>query len=254
MEDKQNQNEQQTQEQSVDTSNITIKDNGGGGLTAEVEPKMDNPMDDVETPEKNEETNGNEQENSTDTKSVEDDVAHQQQAEKDIKNDLESKGVNFDDLAAEYNKNGELSEDSLKSLEKAGYPKSVVDAYINGLKATTEKFVSQVKSFAGGEEGYEQLVSFLKTQPQSTIDAFNQSIQSGNLGQIQLTINGIKAEMTNKYGTANKTIMGNGSANMNPNGYTSMAEMTKDMSDPRYQTDPKFTREVMRKIKNASIF
>ena len=30
--------------------------------------------------------------------------------------------------------------------------------------------------------------------------------------------------------------------------------MTKDMSDPRYQKDPKFTREVMQKIKNATIF
>ena len=37
-------------------------------------------------------------------------------------------------------------------------------------------------------------------------------------------------------------------------GYQTTAEMTKDMSDPRYQTDPAFTQEVYRKLQNSSIF
>ena len=61
------------------------------------------------------------------------------------------------------------------------------------------------------------------------------------------------SKMNKTYGTANPTIMG-GAANAAAEGYTSMEQMTKDMSDPRYQVDPKFTRSVMMKIKNATIF
>lgn len=252
-EENQTNNEQTQEQQTVDTSNISVKENAGGGLTAEVTP-MGDPMEDTETPEETKENETQDNSAADQTKSIEAEVAEQQKAEEDLKNDLKSKGVDFNSLAEEYNNSGELSEESLKALEKAGYPKTVVDVYLKGLQATTERFVSQVKSFAGGEDGYTQLISFLRSQPQTKVDAFNAAIKTGNLGQIQLAINGIKAEMTTKYGTANPTVMGNGSANNNPTGYTSMEEMTKDMSDPRYQVDPKFTREVMRKIKNATIF
>ena len=97
------------------------------------------------------------------------------------------------------------------------------------------------------------MTEFIKTQPQSVIDAFNSTIATGNLGQIELTIGGLMTKMTKTYGTSNPTIMG-GAANATAEGYTSMEQMTKDMSDPRYQVDPKFTRSVLMKIKNANIF
>lgn len=257
MEDNQNNNNVQNAEQSqgVDTSNISVKENVSGGLTAEVNPIGD-PMEDSETPEESKENNEQEnaEEDNKPAENLEADITNQKKAEEDLKEDLKNKGVDFDALSSEYNNNGELSEESLKALEKAGYPKTVVDMYLKGLQATTERYIAQVKSYAGGDEGYNQLVSFLKTQSQDTIDEFNESIKSGNLGRVHLVIKGLQAEMTSKYGTTNKTIMGNGGANSNPEGYTSMEQMTKDMSDPRYQVDPKFTREVMRKIKNATIF
>ena len=162
--------------------------------------------------------------------------------------------MDFDALADEYSNNGALSEKSMESLKKAGYPESVVNAYLNGLQALSDRFTSTVKGYAGGDEGYGKLVEFLKTQPQEIIDAYNKTIQTGNLGQIRLTIDGLTSKMTRAYGTANPTVMGNGSAHANAEGYTSMEQMTKDMSDPRYQVDPKFTREVYQKIRNATIF
>lgn len=186
--------------------------------------------------------------------SVQQEFNQQQQTEADLKNDLYSKGVDFDKLAEEYDQNGELSKASLDALEKAGYPKSVVDAYLNGLQATTDRFVAQVKSFAGGDDGFAALQRFMQTQPNAVIQSFNSLIQGGNLGQIKLAIDGIRAEMVSKYGTANPTVMAQGGAHSTPTGYQTTAEMVKDMSDPRYQTDPVFTREVMRKVQNANFF
>ena len=135
-EENQTNNEQTQEQQTVDTSNISVKENAGGGLTAEVTP-MGDPMEDTETPEETKENETQDNSAAEQTKSIEAEVAEQQKAEEDLKNDLKSKGVDFNSLAEEYNNSGELSEESLKALEKAGYPKTVVDVYLKGLQATT---------------------------------------------------------------------------------------------------------------------
>lgn len=185
---------------------------------------------------------------------LEKDITNQIKAEDELKVDLKDKGVDFDALADEYSENGSLSEKSMESLKKAGYPESVVNAYLSGLQSLSERFTSTVKGYAGGEEGFTRLVDFIKTQSQDVVNAYNETIQTGNLGQIHLMIDGLVSKMTKAYGTANPTLMGNGSAHANAEGYTSMEQMTKDMNDPRYQVDPKFTRSVYEKIRNATIF
>lgn len=178
----------------------------------------------------------------------------QQTTETAIKEDLTKKGLDFDAMAKEYSEYGVLSEASMKALAGAGYPKAVVDAYMEGLEAKTARFVSTVHSFAGGEKGFEQMKAYLATQPQSVIEGFNAAIESGNLAQIQLTMEGIKTAMVRTFGTTNPTIMGGAGGGASSLGYTNPAEMTKDMSDPRYQVDPVFTRAVYQKVQHAKFF
>lgn len=235
-----NENQQVTPEVTVTTNGSTV--------TASVEP-VDPMADPKETEDNTEAPKADVKEDNN----LQADIVNQQKADNDAKATLESKGVDFDKLAEEYSNDGALSEDSMKILKEAGFPESVVNAYLSGLEAINERFVTQVKGFAGGDDGYTKLTEFIKTQPQNVIDAFNSTIATGNLGQIELTIGGLMSKMNKAYGTSNPTIMG-GAANSNAEGYTSMEQMTKDMSDPRYQVDPKFTRSVMQKIKNANIF
>ena len=234
--------------------NIEVKDNGST-LTAEVTPI--DPMAAQEDPKNSEnpEDKPEEDKNSEDKPDVDEQTAFDTQVERDneIKNDLAKHNIDFDALGEEYQKNGELSKESIDKLEKAGYPKAMVDAYLDGLQATTEKFVNRIYSMAGGKENYEKIIGFIKTQPESVVNAYNATIAQGNLNQIELALNGIKAQMQTAYGTSNPTLMG-GAATSTAEGYTSMEQMTKDMADPRYQVDPKFTRSVLMKIKNATIF
>ena len=247
-------NENATNENVEVQPNIEVKDNGST-LTAEITPI--DPMAAQEDPKNSEnpEDKPEEDKNSEDKPNVDEQTAYDTQVERDneIKNDLAKHNIDFDALGEEYQKNGELSKESLDKLEKAGYPKAMVDAYLDGLQATTEKFVNRIYSMAGGKENYEKIIGFIKTQPESVINAYNATITQGNLNQIELALNGIKAQMNTAYGTSNPTLMG-GAATSTAEGYTSMEQMTKDMSDPRYQVDPKFTRSVMMKIKNATIF
>lgn len=246
-----NQEQQQPVGDVTATHDINVTQNASGGMEASVTPK--DPMAEPQETQATEVT-PKEETKGAEPAQVQQEINQQLQTEKDLKEDLQTRGVDFDALSDEYEKNGQLSQESLDKLSKAGYPKSVVDAYLNGIQATAERFANQVKSFAGGEEAFARMQEFIGKQSTAEINAFNSLIENGDLGQIKLAIQGIKAEMTQKYGTANPTVMGNGSDRGTPTGYTTTREMTKDMADPRYQVDPTFTREVLQKIKNSTIF
>ena len=227
--------------------NVTVKETGGN-LTATVEPT--NPLEATDTTPT---VTPNATEDAATKAAIQNEWQNQQTTEKAIQEDLTKKGLDFNALAKEYADYGTLSEKSMKALAGAGYPKAVVDAYIEGLEAKTARFVDTVQGFAGGEKGFEQLKTFIKSQPQSVIDGFNAAIISGNLAQIRLTIEGIKASMTRTFGTTNPSIMGNAALG-SAVGCTNPADMTRDMSDPRYQVDPVFTREVYQKVQHANFF
>ncbi|SHJ82513.1 capsid assembly protein [Propionispora hippei] len=188
----------------------------------------------------------------TPEKQLETDIKTQIQAEEDAKKDLAAKGVDFNAIAAEYEANGTLSADTLSKLEKAGYPKSVVDAYIAGMEATAARFEAQVYEYAGGKEAFQQMTQFVQGLGNEYVNAFNRVIETGDLTQIRIAIQGFKAQMTAKYGTANRTIMGKGNTTTGVQGFTSREEMVKAMSDPRYLRDPGYTREVQEKTMKST--
>lgn len=257
-------------ENNTDTSSetkVTVSNNGAS-TTVSVENEevsMDNVLEDVvnndddnaqtNTTDNNEEdTSDNAPEGDNKEDNLQNDLDNHKSTVEDLKADLNSKGMDFDALEKEYNEKGALSDESLDKLNKAGYPKSVVDAYLAGLQAMTERFVNAVYDMAGGKDNYNRLLSYVSTQPKDVLDSFNATIQQGNLGQINLVINGLIAQMGKAYGTANPTVMAGSNASGGTDAYETIEEMTKDMSDPRYQTDPKFTKEVLRKIRNAKFF
>ena len=245
-----NQNQQCGQPPAPDMTNATVTQTDTGVIVDTTKPEVPltpeasnpAPPEDTSPPEENPQA------------ALEADFQKQQTREVEIKGTLAKSGIDFDALAAEYDKDGALSAESITALEKAGYPKAVVDAYIAGLDALADRYVQEVKNLAGGEENYARLIQFIGAQPQSIIDGFNAAIQSGNIAQIQLALAGVQAQMTAAYGTANPSVLAGAQGAGTPTGYQTTAEMTKDMSDPRYQTDPAFTQEVYRKIQYSSLF
>lgn len=185
-------------------------------------------------------------------KTVEQRITDQKQAEEDVIKDLTAKGVDFDGMSKEYEDNGELSEDSYKALEKAGYPKSVVDAYIAGLEATVTAYRDAVFEAAGGEDEYDRIVAYVGGLSDAQINAFNHAIDAGDVTQLSVMFEGYKAQMGQKYGTANRTVLGGGNAGKAQEGYASKAEMVKAMRDPRYTRDKAYTEEVQRKTMHSN--
>lgn len=178
-------------------------------------------------------------------KEVEEGVKEQKKAEQDVKADLETKGVDYDALVKEYEGNGKLSEESMKALKGAGYPETVVNAFIKGFEAQVNEFTNAVYKIAGGEAEYGKICNFIKGLGEADVQAFNETINSGSLTQLSALINGYKAQMTTKYGTSNRSILG-GANVVEAKGFNSKDAMVKAMNDPRYGTDMAYTEKVQR--------
>lgn len=180
----------------------------------------------------------------------------QTQANTDLKNDLSNKGVDWNVLEKEYTDNGELSKESLEALEKAGYPKSVVDAYINGMEAEYERLANHVVESVGGVEQFTKLQNFAKTQNADYQKMWNDTMNSGNVLAIKTMLSGIQSDMIAVQGTQKSTIMGSGStgAGSGDTGFSSKQDMIKAMSDPRYGKDKAYTHAVEQKVINSKLF
>ena len=217
----------------------TLEEHKGVEITDNGE-KVDNDKESKEAEKKPEEKTPEDE-----IKEVEDGVKEQQKAEQDVKADLETKGVDYDALVKEYEDNGKLSEESMKALKGAGYPETVVNAFIKGFEAQVNEFTNAVYKIAGGEAEYGKLCNFIKGLGEADVQAFNETINSGSLTQLAALINGYKAQMTTKYGTSNRSILGGANAGVSQ-GFNSKDAMIKAMNDPRYGNDMAYTEKVQR--------
>lgn len=254
---------QQTDTQSEQVvDNVTVSTSANAQISVkDTAESVDNVLDDV----------ANEDDQTTDTQGTETQTDTQEEAPKgeqtseqqlttahnaldSAEKDLVSKGVDFAGLENEYMNKGGLSQQSYETLEKAGYPKAVVDGMLAGWEAASTRFVNDVYALAGGQEEFARIQQFVSSQNQDVINAFNATLDSENLMQIRMTLEGIKGQMVKQYGTQRPSIVGNAAPYVDRSGYESTDEMIKDMSDPRYQKDAKFTREVYRKVKYSKLF
>ena len=166
---------------------------------------------------------------------------------------VESAGLNMDALQTEYNEKGTLDEKSFAALEKAGIPKSYVDAFIQGQEAVATQMQNTIKAEVGGEESYSEIVTWAKDalNPQE-IAAFNKTVNSNDLEAVKLAVTGLKARHDAVNGTDPKLISGKAGTDTG-GGYNSWAQVTAAMKDARYANDPAFRSEVQDKISKSKL-
>jgi hypothetical protein len=187
------------------------------------------------------------------TKAVEEVLKQTNTSIEEAARTLSDKGIDYNALSEEYADKGELSKETYETLEKAGYPKAVVDTYIRGLEAANEGYTNAVMAVAGGQAEYEKVKSFVKSKGDAAVDAFNDVVNSGSLGAMQMLLSGLQAEMKMRNGTSKSTILGSGTPNAST-GFANEAAMMKAMDDPRYGVDEDYTTEVTKRLSKSKFF
>ncbi|MGR3967823.1 hypothetical protein FW800_25670 [Pseudomonas sp. 910_23] len=177
------------------------------------------------------------------------DVETLKTSEAEIAKDLAAKGVDFNAIAQEFADTGKLTDETLSSLDKAGYPKITVDAFLAGREAVEQRFAQQVYAQVGGEEQFLALRDFAATNLNAQeIASFDRAIESDDIGVIGLMLKGIQAKYTSKHGTKGKAVVGATTGTPKAVGFKDNSEMVKAMSDKRYGRDAAYTNEVILKV------
>ena len=167
------------------------------------------------------------------------------------------------ELAAEYERDGVLSEESYKELADNGFPKEVVDAYIRGVKASTQeqtelaqKEVDAILQEAGGLERYEKVMAWAsdKLSPEEQ-EAYNKAVTSSDPTVARLVVQGLMSRYDKEYGSNPSLLSGDGGIAGTPitNAFSNRSDMVQAMSDPRYGKDPDYTREIEGKILRSGL-
>tara|TARA_R110002072_G_scaffold55493_4_gene144572 strand:+ start:2162 stop:2956 length:795 start_codon:yes stop_codon:yes gene_type:complete len=160
-------------------------------------------------------------------------------------------------LTQEYTENGSLSENSYKQLEDAGISQEMTNQYIAGQKALGAQIGNDVKNTVGGEENYNGMVEWAKTNySQDQIIAYDNAVNSGNIELAKMAAKGLQSDYQNTEGVEGKIYGGKQAAPEGGHGdvFRSNAEVTTAMKDPRYDSDHAFRQDVRDKLERSDLF
>ncbi|MGE0175236.1 MAG: hypothetical protein AB7T49_20795 [Oligoflexales bacterium] len=167
---------------------------------------------------------------------------------------VENAGLNMTDLSAEYEQSGQLTEESYEKLAKAGVNREYVDGYIRGQEALAVQYQSEVFDIAGGQQGYTEMIQWAaRNLTTDEINAFNTSVNSGNLEQAKLSVQGMMSRFTASEGNEPRLVKGVATGDATAV-FRSTAELVSAMKDPKYKNDPAYRQDVIEKLGRSSIF
>lgn len=173
--------------------------------------------------------------------------------------DVKDTGVSdelWTELDAEFSTTGAISSEQYDKLNKVGIPDSVIDKYIDGIKAEADlaqqQFTQGVYKIAGGEEQYHAIKSWaedggIPSERLAEISAMK------DYKDITLAMYEIKAQYDMNANKPSNTVRGANGAKSGGNKYQSEAEYISDVRDPKYRTDARFREKVKAKYDRSGL-
>ena len=161
-----------------------------------------------------------------------------------------------------YENDGTLTPEMYDELNEAGFSDETIDAYLGGLRnqlgyddageTLSDSEIADIKNIAGGEQGYADVVQWASENlPAEDIEAFDEVINTANEAAVRFAVKALVGQYEDAVGRTPDLVTGKQSST--GQAYRSMAEVVRDMSDPRYDTDDAYRLDVMRKLERSNL-
>lgn len=109
----------------------------------------------------------------------------------------------------------------------------------------------------GGEQNFQSMIGWMGTNlTPDEVTAYNDTIENAKSpAQVKLAITNMYARFSAENGQKEPTLVKGETGTMGSSGgYQSRAEITRDMRDPRYRTDPAYRTLVQQKLAKTNDF
>ena len=166
-------------------------------------------------------------------------------------------GLDLVAVQAEWDADGELSEETYAALDKAGYPQEAVDVYIEGLLARQNAAQTAAYQIVGGQDAYAEMIQWAaESLSEEEIAVYDEAVNSKNTSKIKSAVKGLNARflaevMQEASDEPEDTVEVKGRASGDV--YQSFDEYMADLNDPRYDSNETFRNKVMMKLDRSNI-
>ena len=172
--------------------------------------------------------------------------------------------VNLINEASEeyYANEGTLSKETIEKFSEMS-SQDLVNAYLeiqaNNPQAPTqgielsEAQVNSVQNAAGGEANYNRVIEWAASNlPDRQINAFDSVVDSGNPAAIGIAFQGLQSQYNEANGYEGRMLQGK-PASSTGDVFRSQAELVAAMGDPRYDNDPAYRADVVKKLDQSDL-
>lgn len=157
----------------------------------------------------------------------------------------------------EFAETGELKEAAFEALGKMGLQRELVQAFMEGQRATHQAELSQIYDAAGGKETYTTALGWaVSTLSPEEITAYNEQVETGDVATAKMAVLGMMARyhQSGQSGAQQPRLLQ--SEPVGPGGpaaYESLAQVMTDMKSPEYKADPAFRAKVQAKLARSDV-
>ena len=151
----------------------------------------------------------------------------------------------------------EYTDATIQELEKMD-PKDLAKMHLqyraeNQQEQISESQVKQLKDIAGGDKGYEGMIGWAKSNLQKgEIDMYDKVMEGGNPTACYFAVQALKYRFDDASGVEGEMLTGKAPSSKGDT-YKSQAQVVEAMSDPKYDNDPAYRQEVMKKLERSNI-
>ena len=117
----------------------------------------------------------------------------------------------------------------------------------------TEAQAKELFKMVGGEKAYQSMINWAgQNLSQQEIQMYDSVMGKGDPNAIFFAVQALNNKYTEAVGTDGQLLTGRG-GNDSVAAFRSQAELVQAMSDPRYDNDPAYRQDVIRKLENSDI-
>ena len=164
--------------------------------------------------------------------------------------------LSMDDFApftTEFLEQGDLSEESYKQVEEWGIPKPLVEGYVQGMRALRDQQLGEIHKEVGGSEKYAAMQEWARASlDPKELEGYDSIMQSGDLNAIHMAVRGMASRWQGQ--TERPTLLsGETGSDASAGAFSSVAEVTAAMRDPRYTKDPSYREQIKRRLAISTV-
>jgi len=153
----------------------------------------------------------------------------------------------------EFAEKGTLTDKTFVELEKAGLPRSFVEAYIAGQESMSTSQALDIQNEVGGNANYNAMSDWAaENLSDGDLAGFNSIVETGSIEQAKMAVKGLYAQFISAGGQPPELSQG-GTSGSSVKPFGSAAQVTEAMRDPRYANDPAFRDNVEKRLAVSNV-